>query len=87
MIDREPTLGEIAEDLRDLMRSVDRLTETVERTYVRLDVYRAEQTGIVERVRRMEDRLTWVGRAAVTGLLLPILVAVILALILTGGGS
>lgn len=92
----EPTLGEISKDLRalkkesaedmdDLKKSLARLVDAVERTYVRLDVYRAEQESVQRRVDRVEERLTWVSRAAVTGLLLPALVTLILALFMAGG--
>jgi predicted nucleic acid-binding Zn-ribbon protein len=84
---REPTPAEIAEDLRELRSAVDRLAEVVERTYVRFDVYRAEQKSLEARVAKVEERHTWVARTAMAGLLLPIVVAVVLAVILTSGGG
>lgn len=94
---REPTLGEVADDLRELRdavdkngdelrRAVDRLTEQIAETYVRKDVYEARHGTLIDRVAKVEERQTWSTRTAVTALLLPILVAVIVALVLTGGG-
>lgn len=87
MMEREPSTSEIAEDLREIRAGIDRLIDTVERTYVRLDVYRAEQASLELRVGRVEERNQWLARVAVSGLALPILVAVILGLIVAGGFS
>ena len=85
MPDREPTLGEIARGLRELKASTDRLIETIERTYVRRDVHGAEQAAMEQRVGRVEERLNWTFRVAVSGLLLPVLVVLILAIIVAIG--
>lgn len=92
--EREPSLGEVAENLRDLRRSIEALTTMISSTYVRQDVYRAEQglsmeriTAINGRVEQVEERHTWISRTAIAALLLPIMVSIVVTLLLTLGGS
>lgn len=102
MTDREPSPGELAEDIAKLDRKLDilvdridakfdRLDSNITKNYPRSDLYAANRAADLSRVesadRRVaavEERLTWVGRAAVTGLLLPVLVAIIVGVILVG---
>jgi hypothetical protein len=92
---REPTLGEVADDLRELREwmategketraALDRLTNQVASTYVRQDVYLAEQTAIKGRVAAVEERNQWLARTALTALALPIIVGVVVAVLLMG---
>lgn len=94
---REPSTDELAEDLARIERAVERgasetraaieaLAAKMEQTYVRQDVYDARHSILMSRVDKVEERSTWLGRTAVTALLLPILVAIVAAVILAGGG-
>lgn len=93
---RVPDPGELAEDLAEIKRAVERgardtrlaidaLASRIESTYVRKDVYEARHATLVDKVGKFEDRLTWSFRTAVTALVLPILVGVVLTIILSGG--
>lgn len=58
----------------------------IESTFVRQDVYDARHSILISRVDKVEERSTWLGRTAVTALLLPILVTIVVAVVLAGGG-
>jgi hypothetical protein len=58
----------------------------IESTFVRQDVYDARHAIVLTRLDKVEERGTWLGRTAVTALLLPILVTIVVAVILAGGG-
>jgi outer membrane murein-binding lipoprotein Lpp len=74
---REPTIGELAEDIQDLTAVVRELVDRMERTYVRIDVYQAQQDAVRAEQARQASSIQWATRTAVSALLLPILVTVI----------
>lgn len=93
MPDREVTIGELAEDVAHLAQAVDRLSQVIETTYVRKDVYDLAHSVLVDLVqinnqrhdvaiRALEARQTLIGRTAVTALLLPVVVIITTALIM-----
>jgi thiamine monophosphate synthase len=93
MPDREVTIGELADDVTHLTAAVERLSQAIETTYVRKDVYDLAHTVLVDMVhlnnqrhdtaiRAIEARQTWIGRTAVTALLLPLITGVVVALLL-----
>lgn len=71
--------------LESLATRVENALAKIETTYVRQDVYEARHGTLVSRVEKVEERSTWLGRTAVTALLLPILVTIVAAAILAGG--
>jgi len=94
---RVPEPGELAEDLArieaavergsaEMRRAFDVLSTRIESTYVRQDVYDLAHRNLEGRVRTVEDRHTWLARTSITALVLPILVAIVAAIILAGGG-
>lgn len=98
MADRVPDPSELAEDLARIERAVERgaaemrqafeaLAARIETTYVRRDVYDAKHRILEVRVGKVEERYTWIGRTAITALVLPILVGVVVAVILATGGA
>lgn len=98
MAPREWSLAELAEDLaetRDELRAdskatrarIDELIQTIDRTYMRQDVYQAKHEALVVKVDKIEDRHTWLSRTAITALILPIVVGVFLAIMLSTGAG
>ncbi len=81
---REPSLLEVKEDIDEMRAELRGLRSDLSVTYVRQDVYEAHRTARDTRVAELEGRLTWAWRAAVTGILLPI-IATIVVFFLTGG--
>ncbi len=81
---REPSLGELADDIHEMQRDLRSLRDVLERTYVRQDVYEAQSVTRDGRIAAIEDTLKWVARVAVSSLLLPLLVA-LAAYLLIGG--
>jgi hypothetical protein len=92
--EREVSIGELAEDVRDLADAVRALSLSIETTYVRRDVYDLAHAQLIATVdannRRhdaeiaaIEQRQTLIARTAVTALLLP-LITVILGALLVG---
>jgi hypothetical protein len=59
----------------------------MEQTYVRQDVYDARHQILVDRVGKVEDRHTWLARTSLTALVLPIVVGIVIAIILSGGAT
>lgn len=89
---REPTLGEIWDDLQEMKASIGELSSKIDRTYVRQDVYAAEQAArngerrtLEARVGRVEERFTWIARTALTALVLPILSSTLLIILMETG--
>ena len=96
MTGRVPEPEELADDLaeikaaiaasaRETRAAIDALVVRIESTYVRRDVYEARHQTLVEKVSKVEERHTWVSRTALTALFLPIAVATIAAILLSGG--
>ena len=95
---RVPDPAELADDLAEIKAAVDRgfsenrkaidaLSARIESTYVRKDVYDLGHKQLALRVSNVEDRHTWVARTAMTALMLPILVGIVVAIILTSTGG
>ena len=89
---RVPDVEEVAEDVRDLALAVRSLEVTVNTRFTELsttflprEVYEAYHSTLRAEVARIDDRLTWAWRTAVAGLLLPIMVSIIVALVMTLG--
>lgn len=85
---REPSGLELAEDIRQLTRAIEALTRRFDelgQTYLPREVYEAHHQALADEVARQARQLTWIGRAAVSGLLFPILTAVIIAVIFALG--
>lgn len=94
---RERSPDELYEDLAriesavergsaETRKAIDDLAKRIESTYVRQDVYDARHGILVDRVAGIEERHKWVGRTALTALVLPVLVSVVVAVILATGG-
>lgn len=87
---REPSGLELAEDIRQLTRAIEALTKRFDdlgQTYLPRELYEAHHTTLANEVTRQARQLTWIGRAAVTGLLFPVVVAVIVAVIFAVGAQ
>lgn len=82
---REPSLGELADDIHDMKTEVHALRALLEKTYVRQDVYEAHRSARDVRIANIEGTLKWVSRVAVSSFLLPLLVALAVYIILGGG--
>lgn len=91
MTPRQPSLGEIADDIAEIKNLLNQ-------SYVRKDLYEAKHDALNRRVdsaiKNIADdvadinrRMSWVARAAVASLLFPILtgvtVAIIVAIVVT----
>lgn len=94
MTPRVPEPDEIAEDLRDLKslvestsadtrRAIADLSDRIEERYVPRETFNLQ----MRRVEKLEDRSTWIARLAVSGLVLPIIVAVVAAILIAGLAS
>lgn len=92
---RVPDPAELADDLAEIKAAVERgaretsdairrLSERIETTYIRRDVYEARHAILQEKVTKVEERHTWVGRTALAALFLPILVSIVAAIVLGG---
>lgn len=86
---REPSAGELAEDIHEIKELLKGLPDELDKTYVRRDVNHERMVAVDARFQTVETRVfvlegrsTWIGRAAITGLLMPILVSVIVGIIL-----
>lgn len=86
MVTREPSLGELADDLHGIREDLSKLVERIDLIYVRRDVYDLELHHFADRLEVLEGKLSWAVRTAVAGALLPILVVVITTLIIANGG-
>lgn len=103
---RDPSPGELADDLAELKQMLHELTVKIDNLpYLRVDVYEARHTSLRGEVAlqlaamqtsinnahslavAVDGRLTWVARAAVGGLLFPIIVAIVVGVLLAGGGT
>lgn len=107
---REPSIWELSERIqamdrhnREGLAEIKTALGSLDRTYMRADVYQARHQALRDEVAAVNVRLTevdnrhgdeiadikngyrWVSRAAITGLLLPVLATIIAALALSGG--
>lgn len=73
-VNAEPTPSELMRRMDDLVGRLEALTNKVEESYVRHEVFK----GVVERLSKMEDRFEWVVR-----LMLGMVIASIVAMVLT----
>lgn len=71
------TPGELGRRLDRIERKIDNLQ------FVRRDVYDVEMSSVKARLDDLEEGRRWAFRGIVTSLVFPVLVAVILALVLT----
>jgi hypothetical protein len=90
MTEREVSTAELAEDVKNLTAAVERfndtiekLTERIEGTYLRKDVYEIAHSQLVTQVAAMDGRLSWASRAAITGVLFPIVAGIVAVLIVS----
>lgn len=81
VVDRERANAQTLTTLAEVLRE---LSQTVQSTYVRRDVYSGDHQGMSTRLKVIEDRQTWIARTAVTGVVLPFLVTIMAAIYLTG---
>lgn len=79
---REVSIGELGDKVGALTDQIARLVSTIETTYVRKDVYELAHRQLEADVAAVEARQTLIARTAVTALMLPILVSVVVALVL-----
>lgn len=93
MSGRIPEPAELADDLARLERAIeasaastreaiDRLIQEMKREYVRKETYDLKESQQDKAIEAIEDRQTWLFRAAIASLLFPMLVALVVALIL-----
>ena len=85
----ELTLGEIARSLGRLEEAVAQLAYKVDTAVLKIDVWRVEKAALVETDKRLDERVTAVEkraadnfRLALTGIIFPIVVGVVVAAIL-----
>lgn len=69
----EPTLGEVMRRIDDLVQRLETLTNKVEESYVRYEVFNAA----IERLAKVEDRSEWVVRLML-GLIISAIVGTVL---------
>lgn len=81
---REPSLGELADDIHEMRAEFHALRQVLEDRYVRQDVYEAHRSARDARITAIEGTLKWVSRVAVSSFLLPLLVALAVYLIIGG---
>ena len=74
-----------SQTVRALSDVVEQQQRRIEEVYVRRDVYDLAHRSLEDRVKEADDRHTWLARTAVTALVLPIIVSIVAAIILTGG--
>lgn len=90
---RVPEPAELADDLARLERAIeasakstreaiDRLIREMKEDYVRKEVHDLKEAQQDHRIKSMEDRHTWLFRAAVASVLFPVIVLLISVLIL-----
>lgn len=80
MPDSERTLGEAFRELARLEQSCERRADA----HVHRDTYEAHREADRRRITALEERMTWAWRAAITGIVLPIVVGLVLAVLLYG---
>lgn len=89
MPDEPPTLGEI-------LRRLDRVERRQDERLVSLNAYQSDRThdreqvtdlkdSLTERIKDLEESMKWAWRAAVTGIILPLVLAITVFLLLGRG--
>lgn len=85
----EWSIPEVVRRLDDITKQLAQLTDKLEATYLRKDVYQAERLGDQDRVKTLADDVDsifenqrWNRRLAISGLVLPILTSIIAALLI-----
>lgn len=93
MADREVTVGELADDIRELSEELRGFRRWADERLVTREVYdahreaNAEQSKVIDhRLTAVEGRQTWIARTSVTALILPILVPIMVGIILVTVG-
>ena len=79
--EREVSLGEVADDLKDLAREVRDFRPFIESTFVRRDIYDLAHAQLVTKVATLEASVTWAWRTAVTAILAPAIIAILVFLL------
>lgn len=74
-----------AQRIQFVGEQLDRLTDEVKTTYVRMDVYALAHREVVEDIATLRDNLRFVSRTAWTAVLLPAVVLFFGYLFLSGG--
>lgn len=89
---REPSLAELAEDVREMreenrsyQRELKADLESRDSKFLRTDLYEAHRTADRAEVSDLQQWRTFMTRAAVTAVLSPVLVAVVLYFLLGPG--
>lgn len=85
---RIPDAGELADDIAEIKASITEMATEIKRGYIPREVFELRTQNLelrIEnaeaRVAAQEGRVTWAFRAAVTGLALPLIVGVIVAVL------
>lgn len=76
--------------LAEAFRELDRITRHCsERSaqHVHIDTYAAHREADLRRITLLEDRLQWAWRAAITGLVMPVVVGLMVAVMIYGGAQ
>lgn len=84
----EVTIGELYRSISALDGRVSAQFESVNRRldslqFVHRETYAAEMTALRERVDTTEEKLRWMSRALVTSFAFPVMVALLLAVVLS----
>lgn len=74
-----------SQTVRALSDVADHQQRRIEEVYLRKDVYELAHKAVVEDVAEIQERQRWLARTAITALVLPIIVSIVAAIILTGG--
>lgn len=82
------TLGEVVRRLDSLEKRMDgnfgNVTRQLENLqFVHRDTYSVQMAAVVDRLEALEESKAWVARGLVTCLIFPVVVAIILAVVLT----
>lgn len=90
----EPSPAEMMRRIEELLAEVKDVKRTIETTYTRSDVYAAQRAGDRAEVRALREDLDIIAAQrrqlvmlALSGLLLPVIVSIVVALVLGGGST
>ena len=90
----EPSPAEMMSRIEELLAEVKDVKRTIETTYTRSDVYAAQRAGDRAEVRALREDLDIIAAQrrqlvmlALSGLLLPVIVSIVVALVLGGGST
>ena len=90
--DREPSLGELSDDIGDLKKIVEKMRDAMDTSYVRQDVYRAQQEArdakaiaLQLRMDAAEQRGSTNFRLAISAFIGPLIVGIVIWVLLRSG--